>query len=101
MKARPPLSDAERNARMDIARAIELTAPLVWMLMSFADEEGFRGAVILQAHGMVTGMDRAWRLGLNPGGHVKAWVLPGPPLPGYAERLLTREEAHLAIGEEP
>lgn len=41
-----------------------------WWWLSFADEEGFRGACLVQGMGQVDAISRAWVLKINPGGEV-------------------------------
>ena len=38
--------------------------------LSFADEGGFRGGVIVRSYGFLTAIQRATDLGINPGGEV-------------------------------
>ena len=49
--------------------------PPGWWYISFADDDGFRGVVIVQGQGFITALDRATRLGINPGGEVKGMQL--------------------------
>src|ERR1039458_5573411 len=41
-----------------------------WHYLSFADDVGFLGAVIVRSHGFLTAVQRATDLGINPGGEV-------------------------------
>jgi hypothetical protein len=66
-----------------------------WFL-SFAGEEGFRGAVITRARGMTLAIRRANEMGINPGGEVLSFSVPAGeesciPADMY-DRLLRREE---------
>ncbi len=58
--------------------------------LSFAGEEGFLGAAIIEAEDFICAVMLAHRCGCNPGGEVK-----GQPLP---QRAL---DAALALGYEP
>ncbi len=74
----------------------ELQRPQKWWYLSFADEDGFRGAVITQAPGMVSATIKAHHLGINPGGEVLGHEI-GESLPSglpdnFVDRCLTREE---------
>lgn len=55
----------------------ELQEPERWFWVSFADEDGFRGACIVRAHGLVTATMETHRRGINPGGSVQ--TMPFPP----------------------
>ena len=69
----------------------------VWYL-SFAGDEGWRGAVIVQAPGFQAAIQTAWNLGINPGGEVKGAELADDEnlpkaAPGWARnRLLTKDD---------
>lgn len=74
----------------------EQKSPLGWWWLSFAGPEGFRGACIVKARGMLGAVAEAHRLGCNPGGEVRGagpMSLDAPIQQGWTERLLTREEA--------
>jgi hypothetical protein len=61
------------------------------LYLSFAGEEGFRGAVIVEENNISFAIATTWRLGINPGGEVA--FLPAPSVPEkWLNRLLTREE---------
>jgi hypothetical protein len=72
--------------------------PAGWWYLSFADEQprGFLGAVIVQGQGMITAIDRAHRLRINPGGQVAAWAIDAEAvakIPVEArERLLSKAD---------
>lgn len=60
------------RARMDAMRAEEITANdlgLWWL--SFADETGFKGVVIVEAYGFTDALFKTNALGINPGGEVR------------------------------
>jgi len=90
-----PGSPEWKNRVNDLARA-ELNQPLRPYYMSFADEEGFRGAVIVEARGPVTALAIANILGINPGGQVVTIEIPpGSPMlstPEAWNRLLSRQD---------
>lgn len=49
-------------------------AERLWWL-SFADADGFRGVVIVRAHGLISAVRLTHQLGVNPGGEVAgSWV---------------------------
>lgn len=77
----------------------ELENPLGLWYLSFSGEEGFRGAVIVEAHGVTTAVDVAWVLGINPGGEVLAIPCPFPVFPELQNRLLGKDELAVAFGE--
>ena len=91
------IGSIEWQERLASLRADELTKPLEWWYLSFAGDEGFLGGAYVQARGILTAVREASRLGINPGGEVKA----GPMLQVEFERcvpadmrnrILTREE---------
>jgi hypothetical protein len=68
---------------------------MTWWWLSFASEERFLGAVIVQARSFAEARTVAKIRGVNPGG--EALVLPVPseasgPPPGYADRLLSKTD---------
>ena len=69
-----------------------------WWWLSFADENGFRGAVLMKAVGFSTALLSTKALDINPGGEVKGFVLPTGTavtelvMRGYSMRLLTETE---------
>jgi hypothetical protein len=74
------------------------------MYLSFADETGFLGAVFIPEQDIVSAVQEAWRLGINPGGEVMG-LGPGPMPPSeWVGRLLTREQVEefdqIMLGEE-
>lgn len=80
--------------------AIDRSGPCWWM--SFADSSRPRGAqflgvVILFAKDPKDAVDRAWALGINPGGEVLLWVTDTSDIPeGCFERLLSRADLEAA-----
>jgi len=64
----------------------------LWWL-SFADEDGFRGVVILEAYGFADAMRRSHEAGLNPGGEVKGFrVDPADHPEALRNRLLKKSD---------
>jgi hypothetical protein len=64
-----------------------------WFYLSFADDEGFRGACVVEALDELDAVLVAHEHGINPGGEVMLLPTPGNvpgPLPTY--RLLSRAE---------
>jgi hypothetical protein len=73
----------------------ELETPERYMWFSFADN-GFKGAVIVKAHGVSDGLMKINLLGINPGGQVMAVDIPEETsslvTPDMTNRLLSRED---------
>src|SRR5271155_5554342 len=78
----------------------ESSDPVAWWWLSFADRSRpdgsqFLGACLVKARGFLGAVMAAKIMGLNPGGEVKG-IGPIPEdsdiRPGWADRLLTREE---------
>ena len=62
------------------------------MYLSFADETGFLGGAFIPAADIVEAVQKAWELGINPGGEVMG-MGPGPLPPAeWVGRLLSRED---------
>ena len=72
----------------------ELGQPLRWFYISFADDDSFRGAVIVKAPGEAHAIQASYRLGINPGGQAAIFAVPdGAPVPPAAvNRLLSEED---------
>lgn len=68
--------------------------PLRWWYLSFANDAGFLGAVIVRAHGMGDACDQAHLRGINPGGEVQGRGAPAcfAPPESFQNRLLTKAE---------
>jgi hypothetical protein len=67
--------------------------------ISFADDSGFLGAVIVQAVDAYDAVQEAWRREINPGGEALIWG-PLPPemvQEGSMNRLLDRDEVDEAV----
>lgn len=90
------------------ARAMEMVAmecasnPLSHWYLSYAGEDGFRGAVFLQAPGPASAVLIANIEKLSPGGEVMIVAVPPEhiPEPKFWNRLLTKEEIQEASGQE-
>lgn len=73
--------DGQRLLRAGGGRRTRLIAEesrraLGWFYLSFAAEDGFLGAIIVWAHGILTAVERASDLGMNPGGDVLCCPIP-------------------------
>lgn len=94
-----PETDAVLEARVRTVVEEERQDPrtpegAVWWL-SFADESrGFLGVAIVEGNGPASAMQNATELGINPGGGIMSFPVPGEHVPAqYRNRLLTRAEA--------
>ena len=87
--------------RLTEAVATESQEPERWLYVSFADEDGFRGAVVVRARGIVTALARCHLLGINPGGEALGVEVPPDelPAPEYRERLIKPKEMEKVFGE--
>jgi hypothetical protein len=56
--------------------AEERQRSLGWFYLSFATDRAFLGAIIVWAHGLLTAVERAAELGLDPGGQVLCCPIP-------------------------
>jgi hypothetical protein len=87
------MNEQQIQARMKQLLAEELEQKERWYYVSFAAEEGFRGAAIVRAHGVTTAIMRTHALDINPGGQVLALPISAEMcVDGLTDRLLTREE---------
>lgn len=87
---RVAVTDAERDTRLAAVHAKELAdGQLAWWYLAFTDGPTFRGAVILEAHGILDAIRRCHALGINPGGWVHSTRLVSQPPTKYCDRLLT------------
>jgi len=72
-----------------------------WFYLSFAHGQGFLGAAIVWAHGVLTAVKRAADLGLNPGGEVVCCAIPPGNVrrvpPHLLHRLLTEAEVRVRL----
>jgi hypothetical protein len=99
----PEPGSPEWKARRAQILTDELSQPLRWFYLSYADDDGFRGALILEAHGEMHAIELAQRLGLSPGGQVVVWEVPedvAATLPAAAKgRLLSKPDLERLFGE--
>jgi hypothetical protein len=67
-----------------------------WHYLSFADDTGFLGGVIVRSYGFLTSIQRATELGINPGGEVMSTPIPRKDLwrvpTDLRNRLLSADE---------
>ena len=72
----------------------EAQYPLRFWYLSFVDDDGFRGGVIIEAPGFVTAVHRTHELHISPGGEVAGAPIPEGQVPtaDFHERLLSLEE---------
>lgn len=73
--------------------------PTLWW-MSFCDPEKpkgqqFLGVCIVEAPGFMHAHQKAWALGINPGGEIQATQVESVPVE-YLDRLLSRAELEAA-----
>jgi hypothetical protein len=80
------------NKRCSQLLTEETKRPRRWHYLSFADDEGFLGGLVLFVHGVMEGMIVSRALGLNPGGEVMCIPVENLPPQQYLYKLLTREE---------
>lgn len=96
------ISEDERNARFAERMEEERGKADQCMWLSFCDPdkpkgEQFLGVVIMWAPGLAHAIDRAWKLGINPGGQVLSYVTnPAGVRPEDFDRLLTKAEIESA-----
>lgn len=69
--------------------------------LSFATDEGFQGGVFIEAHGIITALDKANDLGIAPEGEVMCWGPIAPPEEQWLNRLLTEEEVESCQPQDP
>jgi len=94
------MKQEEFDARLKQLLAEEASQPLGWWYLSYADENGFRGGIIIAAHGFTGAVYMANILKFSPGGEVKGLPVPPGKLPPewYRNRLLTLEELTECFG---
>ena len=92
----PTLSQEEFHRRALDLLAEEAAQPLAWYWLSFADETGFLGAVVIQARGILGATQLAPALGINPGGECRSCRIPAELIHNipeqYRNRLLSKQE---------
>jgi hypothetical protein len=70
----------------------------VCLWMSFCDPEKpkgqqFLGVVVMKTLGIAHAIDRAWKLGINPGGEVLGYEMDGSEInPDHFDKLLTQDD---------
>lgn len=84
----------ERQQRLIAA---EMQCSPRWHYLSFADDTGFLGACIVVGYGVITAIQRAHELGINPGGNVACVAIDDKDVGRFTydqcNRLLTKAEA--------
>jgi len=70
--------------------AQERRQSLGWFYLSFANGYEFRGATIIWAHGILTAVQRASELGIDPGGQVLCCPIPRKHLRRVPDHLRHR-----------
>lgn len=97
------LADALMVLRIAAIRRQEVErAELRWWYLSFADDTGFLGAVVVEAFGITDALHQAHLRKINPGGDVRGLPWPadvGLPAPSERNRLLAAEEAFTLASE--
>jgi hypothetical protein len=89
------LDDKIYEARHAQVLAREAKEPLRWFYLSFADN-GFLGATVVRAHGVVSASKEAFEHGCNPGGDVLAIAMEdGDPVPDEIRYRLIRDPDEL------
>lgn len=97
------MNDREFNQRVT-KRLAEERGPLRWWYLSYADEKGFRGVVVIEAHGFTEACLLSARRHLSPGGEVVGVDLLGapedkmPPMT-HRNRLLSRADLESIFGD--
>lgn len=95
------LNSEEIQARMKAALDKEAGRPLRWWYLSYVGEEGWRGAVVVEAPGFASAVLYANLLHVSPGGEVRGLLVPDdkPPGPEFVRRLLDKKDVELCWGE--
>lgn len=96
----PKPGSPEWKARRAQILTDELCRPPRWFYLSFADDDGFRGAAIVEAPGEAHAIQLTHTLGINPGGQVAMFAVPdGAPVPDAAKnRLLSKRDLDRLFG---
>lgn len=75
----------------------EASQPEHLMWLSFATDDKFLGGAYVMARGFIHAIDKAYRLGINPGGQVQGHDVPKENAvlvkPEWRDRLLSKAEA--------
>jgi hypothetical protein len=76
---------------------------MAWFYLSFAGEEGWRGAVIVQALDFIGAIERSNALKINPHGEVAGWEIPRRLIPSkeWRDRLLAKADIEAIPGWGP
>jgi len=97
-----PLTKEQFEARLDELLKQEKDKPQQFWYLSWADDDGFRGAAITKASGFVTARTILSMLGVNPLGQCAGVPIPEglEPKDGkYLNRLLQLDELTAIFGE--
>lgn len=94
------LTEEQAQERKAMLLAEEQGNPPVQWWMSFCDPEKpkgqqFLGVVVVEAPGFMHAHQKAWELGVNPGGEIQAFRVEGVPNE-FHDRLLSRAELEAA-----
>lgn len=87
------------EAQKPNAKADDITCTGTQWWLSFADPEGFKGVVVVNATSLDHAIRQTWALGLNPGGEVAGMRLERGVGPECMYKLLDKEQV-LALGAE-
>ena len=92
------MNQSDFRKRLNKLLAEEAKQPLCWWYLSYAKEDGFRGAVYIQAHGPTEATYLSRHRQISPGGEVFIVSVPDDKIPDekYRNRLLTKEEVQAA-----
>jgi hypothetical protein len=84
----------KRNAELITQERKAANGKTGFWYLSYADEDQFRGGVIVRAFGFVHACQRARDLQINPGGQIQGVPCPPEqvPPPKYQDRLLSLAE---------
>lgn len=95
------MTDAQIEKRIADLLAAEQSQPLEWLWLSFSDEDGWRGGCYVEARGMIGAIRWTHRMGITPGGQVKAVAVPEGGLPGpeWRNRLLKQADLDVIDGK--
>lgn len=87
------------NMLRALGKELEEQPEKVWLYCSFADEEEFKGGIIVKAHGVIDASLMTHRLGINPGGQMAVRDIPDESVPDkkWQNRLLSKKEVDEAF----
>ena len=82
------------NVLRGLGKELEQNPRKIWMFLSFADNDGFKGGAIVKAHGIIDASLTTHRMKINPGGQMACNPIPDRELPPeeYRNRLLTKKD---------